>query len=63
VHEKTVTGFEAICLQHEIDHLNGVRNIDRVSRLKREQLLAKSRKRELAEARGAAPQTRTSGAM
>ncbi len=29
-------GFQAIVLQHEIDHLNGVLFIDRISRLKRE---------------------------
>lgn len=29
-------GFPAIVLQHEIDHLNGVLFIDRISRLKRE---------------------------
>lgn len=29
-------GFAAIVLQHEIDHLNGVLFIDRISRLKRE---------------------------
>jgi len=30
------TGLLAICLQHEIDHLNGVMIIDHLSRLKRE---------------------------
>lgn len=29
-------GLLAICLQHEIDHLNGVLFVDRLSRLKRE---------------------------
>ncbi|RKZ78959.1 MAG: peptide deformylase, partial [Gammaproteobacteria bacterium] len=29
-------GFPAIVLQHEIDHLNGILFIDRISRLKRE---------------------------
>ena len=28
------TGIEAICLQHEVDHLNGILFIDRVSSLK-----------------------------
>lgn len=31
----TADGMLAICLQHEIDHLNGVLFIDRISRLKR----------------------------
>ena len=38
-------GLQAICIQHEIDHLNGVLFIDHLSRLKRERLekkLAKS---------------------
>ncbi len=30
------TGLEAICFQHEIDHLDGVLYIDRISRLKRD---------------------------
>ncbi|UTC28535.1 peptide deformylase [Brevundimonas phage vB_BpoS-Marchewka] len=34
-------GYKAICLQHEMDHLDGVRNIDRVSPLKRAMLLKK----------------------
>lgn len=34
-------GYKAICLQHEMDHLDGVRNIDRVSPLKRALLLKK----------------------
>lgn len=35
VHEKTLDGFRAVILQHELDHLNGVLATDRVSRLKR----------------------------
>lgn len=34
-------GYKAICIQHEMDHLDGVRNIDRVSSLKRAMLLKK----------------------
>lgn len=33
-HEKWTEGIEAVCLQHEIDHLNGVLFIDRVASLK-----------------------------
>ena len=38
-------GLLARCLQHEIDHLDGVLFIDRVSPLKRKMLLQKWRKR------------------
>ncbi|GLR46880.1 peptide deformylase [Sphingomonas astaxanthinifaciens] len=40
-HEYEITGLLAVCLQHEIDHLNGVLFIDHLSRLKREMLLKK----------------------
>ena len=35
------TGLLATCLQHEIDHLNGVLFIDHISRLKRERVVKK----------------------
>lgn len=38
-HEATAEGFEAAVIQHEIDQLDGVFWIDRLSRLKRERLL------------------------
>jgi peptide deformylase len=50
------TGLEAWCFQHEIDHLDGVLFIDRISRLKRE-LYVRRRKKQLrgeARERGAA---------
>lgn len=34
-------GLLAICLQHELDHLDGILYIDRISRLKRQMLLKK----------------------
>ena len=34
----------AIALQHEIDHLDGILYIDRISRLKRQMLLKKLQK-------------------
>ena len=37
-------GVLATCLQHEIDHLNGVLFIDHISRLKRERILKKFQK-------------------
>jgi peptide deformylase len=39
-------GLKAVCFQHEIDHLDGVLFIDRISRLKRE-LYVRRRKKEL----------------
>lgn len=39
-------GLLAICLQHEVDHLNGVLFIDRLSRLKRDLLKTKLRQLE-----------------
>ena len=38
------SGLEARCIQHEIDHLNGVLIIDRVSPIKRRMLLSKWKK-------------------
>ena len=42
--EKTATGLLGVCLQHEIDHLNGVLFIDYLSRLKRDRILTKLKK-------------------
>ncbi|MBT4922557.1 MAG: peptide deformylase [Rickettsiales bacterium] len=38
------TGILSICLQHEIDHLNGIRFIDHLSILKRNMILKKLKK-------------------
>jgi len=40
-HEEEIEGLLAVCLQHEMDHLNGVLFIDHLSRLKREMVLKK----------------------
>ncbi len=40
-HEEELDGLLAVCLQHEMDHLEGVLFIDRLSRLKREMILKK----------------------
>lgn len=37
-------GLMATCLQHEIDHLNGVLFIDHISKLKRDMVIKKFRK-------------------
>jgi peptide deformylase len=42
--EEEAEGLYAVCIQHEIDHLNGVLFIDHLSRLKREQAVKKVRK-------------------
>jgi len=41
VHEEKIEGLLATCLQHEMDHLNGVLFIDHLSRLKRDMILKK----------------------
>ena len=41
VHEEQLEGLLAICLQHEMDHLEGILFIDHLSRLKRELVLKK----------------------
>ena len=40
-HEEEMSGLMATCMQHEIDHLNGVLFIDHITRLKRDMLLRK----------------------
>ena len=41
VREEEIEGLLATCLQHEMDHLNGVLFIDHLSRLKRDMILRK----------------------
>jgi len=40
-HEVEAAGLPATCLQHEIDHLNGVLFIDHLSKLKRSRIIKK----------------------
>ncbi len=40
-HEEEMDGLLATCMQHEIDHLNGVLFVDHISKLKRDMLLKK----------------------
>jgi peptide deformylase len=42
--EEDADGLFAVCIQHEMDHLNGVLFIDHLSRLKREQAVKKVKK-------------------
>ena len=39
--DEAIEGLLAVCLQHEMDHLNGVLFIDHLSRLKRDMILKK----------------------
>ena len=45
IYEEEIEGLLAVCLQHEMDHLNGVLFIDHLSRLKRDMVLKKLAKR------------------
>lgn len=40
-YEEEIEGLLSVCLQHEMDHLNGVLFIDHLSRLKRDMVLKK----------------------
>jgi peptide deformylase len=48
--EEEAEGVFAVCIQHEMDHLDGVLFIDHLSRLKRERAIAKVKKAARAEA-------------
>ena len=41
VHEEDAEGLYATCIQHEIDHLNGVLFVDYLSKLKRDRVMKK----------------------
>ena len=41
---KTFTGLMSICIQHEIDHLDGILFIDYLSKLKRKLVIDKLKK-------------------
>ena len=41
MHEEDAEGLFATCIQHEIDHLNGVLFVDYLSKLKRDRVLKK----------------------
>ena len=43
-HEEAMDGLMAVCIQHEMDHLNGILFIDHLSRLKRQMALKKLEK-------------------
>ena len=41
IHEEDAEGLYATCIQHEIDHLNGVLFVDYLSKLKRDRVMKK----------------------
>jgi peptide deformylase len=41
---ETMEGLMAVCIQHEIDHLNGITFVDRISKLKKEIIMRKMKK-------------------
>jgi peptide deformylase len=43
-------GLQAVCFQHEVDHLNGILFIDRISRLKRSRYVLRRKKQQKREA-------------
>jgi len=52
--EEDIDGLLAVCLQHEMDHLNGVLFIDHLSRLKRDMILKKLAKQRKDQQKAAA---------
>ena len=50
-HDELLDGLTATCLQHEMDHLNGILFIDHLSRLKRDMVLKKLEKARSDKAR------------
>ena len=52
--EIEVEGMLATCIQHEIDHLDGVLFVDRISKLKRDMIIKKLVKAKRAEAKAGA---------
>ena len=53
-HEADIEGLLATCLQHEMDHLEGILFIDHLSRLKREMILKKLAKQRKEQPKKAA---------
>lgn len=41
VHDDALTGFAALCAQHELDHLDGILTLDRVSAAERAEILSR----------------------
>jgi len=56
--EEDAEGLLAVCIQHELDHLNGVLFIDHLSRLKRQRAVAKVKKAKESPPKPAEPRIR-----
>jgi peptide deformylase len=65
VFERDIDGFLAVCLQHEMDHLEGKLFVDYLSDIKREKIRKKldKERKERAAKQQAAGATRTAGAL
>lgn len=50
--EISAEGLQAVCFQHEVDHLDGILFIDRISRLKRSRYVARRKKQQKREEEG-----------
>jgi len=44
IHSEEVSGLRAVCFQHELDHLDGILFIDRISKLRRDGYVRRRRK-------------------
>jgi peptide deformylase len=44
--EHTADGLEAVCIQHEMDHLDGKVFVERLSRMKQQRILTRLKKRQ-----------------
>ena len=49
VHEEDAEGLYATCIQHEIDHMDGIVFVDHISSLKRDMIMRKMKKAKRAE--------------
>ena len=49
------TGYASACIQHEIDHLDGVLMLDRISQLRKNMILKKIKRNELKKQRVTGP--------
>ena len=45
--KESASGYHAVCIQHEIDHLNGILMLDKLSNLKKTMFLKKKKKSNL----------------
>jgi peptide deformylase len=61
-HKEKATGLFAVCIQHEIDHLDGVLFIDHISKLKRDRVVKKFTKAAKQSAKDEAKNSRKAAA-